>query len=304
VFLHYAFFSYNNDMQTLRDVLRDAEKRKVAIGHFNFSDFAQLWGIVRAAVALKAPVVLGVSEGERGFVGARTAVAIVQSLRKEFRHPIFLNADHTYDLDKVREAAEAGFDAVIFDGAKLPLDENIARTKEAVRIAKKANRTILVEGEIGYIGQSSKVFEALPEGAAINSDDLPTPEQAAELVNKTKVDLLAPAVGNVHGMFKGAPNPNLDIERVRAIRKAARVPLVLHGGSGVRDEDFIGAIKAGISLVHVSTELRVVWREGLDRELEKQPDQIAPYKLFREVVSDVSRQVDEHLRLFGGKAPA
>ena len=174
----------------------------------------------------------------------------------------------------------------------------MAKTKEAVRIAKEVNPDILVEGEIGYIGKSSKVLDEVPEGAAVSHDDLPTAEQAADFVKATGVDLLAPAVGNIHGMFKNASNPDLDIERVREIAEAAGVPLVLHGGSGVKDEDFTAAIGAGIRMIHISTELRVAWREGLDAALAEKPDEIAPYKVFRDVVPRVREVVVGRLRLF------
>ena len=143
-------------MATLREVLQDAQRRGVAVGHFNFSDLAALQAAVAAARALNVPVMVGVSEGERAFVGVRQAAALVRSMREETGHPIFLNADHTHSLEKAEEAARAGFDEIIFDGSSMPLDENIRQTARAVEAIKSINPSIMVEGEVGYIGTSSE----------------------------------------------------------------------------------------------------------------------------------------------------
>ncbi|MBI2406188.1 MAG: class II fructose-bisphosphate aldolase, partial [Candidatus Harrisonbacteria bacterium] len=137
-------------METLREIIADAAKRKIALGHFNISDIAGLKAIVLAAVEVskelgeEVPVLIGTSEGEREFLGAENAVSLVRNMRGEFGHPIFLNADHTYSLEKVREAALLGYDSSIFDGAKMSLEENIAQTRAAVKLAKKINPEIIV----------------------------------------------------------------------------------------------------------------------------------------------------------------
>jgi len=201
-------------------------------------------------------------------------------------------------LEKAREAAEAGFDAILFDAGKLPFEENIKKTKEAVEIIKHINPDILVEGELGYIGSSSTIFESVPEGAIIKEEDMTTPEQAARFVGETKVDLIGPAVGNIHGMFKDAPNPHLNIERIKQIKEASGVPLVLHGGSGITDEDFLLAINAGISIIHINTEIRLAWRKGLDKAISENKDEIVPYKLLESVVEEVKKVVEYKLKLF------
>lgn len=292
-------------MKTLLETVKDAARRQVAVGHFNISDLAGLKAIFEAAQELNLPVVIGVSEGEREFVGVRQAAALVKCLREEYSagdggYPIFLNADHTYSLDKIKEAVAAGFDMVIFDGAKLPFEENIAKTKEVVEYARAANPKIIVEGEIGYIGVSSAVFKELPAGAKVEEKDLPTTEQAAEFVKRTGIDFLAPAVGNVHGMFANAPNPRLHIDRIKEIKMAVGVPLVLHGGSGIVDEDFTAAIKAGISIIHINTEIRRAWRRGVEDGLRKNPEEVAPYKILPPAVEAIKKIVKERLTLFSG----
>ncbi|MDP2598285.1 MAG: class II fructose-bisphosphate aldolase [Candidatus Liptonbacteria bacterium] len=286
-------------MKSLRQILEEATQKKVAVGHFNFSDLAGLKAIFEAARELKLPVMVGVSEGEREFVGIRQAAALVKSLREEYDYPIFLNADHTHSLEKVEEAANAGFDEIIFDGSKLPLKENIKQTDEAVRIARAINPSILIEGEIGYIGSSSEILKEKPEGI-----ELTTPEEATQFIAETGIDILAPAVGNMHGLLEsmvgGGEKKRLDIKRIEAIKKAAKLPLTLHGGSGTADEDFVAAIKAGITIIHISTEIRLAWRRGVEEGLEKNPNEVAPYKIFPPAIEGIKKIVRERLKLFNG----
>ncbi|MEK7555429.1 MAG: class II fructose-bisphosphate aldolase [Patescibacteria group bacterium] len=285
-------------MKTLRQIIQEAEKNKIAIGHFNISDLAGLKAIFEVAQGLNLPVIIGVSEGESGFIGMRQVAVLVKSLREEYDYPIFLNSDHTHSLEKIKQAVEAGFDAVLFDGGKLPFEENIKKTKEVVNYVKSVNPDILVEGELGYLGGSSVILKEIPKDASINEEDLTKPEQAARFVQETGVDLLAPAVGNLHGMFKDRPNPDLNIERIKAVRKAAGVPLVLHGGSGIRDEDFLAAIEAGISTIHINTELRLAWRQGIEKGLKEKPEEIVPYKILPAAVEEIKKAVEKRMRLF------
>ncbi|MEI6494763.1 MAG: class II fructose-bisphosphate aldolase [bacterium] len=289
-------------MMTLKQVIADAEARGAAVGHFNISNIEALHGIFNAARKLNLPVIIGVSEGERDFIGVKEVVALVKSLRENNQlngepYPIFLNADHTYSLERVKEVVDAGFDAVIYDGAKLPVEENIKTMKQCVEYAKSVNPNIIVEGELGYIGQSSKMLDEIPEGAG-TSESFTKPEDAAHYVQETGIDLFSPAVGNLHGMLKNMPNPRLDIERVKAVRAAAGVPLVLHGGSGIMDEDFVAAIKAGISTIHINTEIRVAYRDALKLSLQQNPDEVAPYKFLKPGILAVEAVVEKRLRLF------
>lgn len=287
-------------MKTLRETIQDAEERGVAIGHFNISNIEGLWAIFRAAQNVGVPVIIGVSEGERDFVGIKQTAALVKSIREEYDYPIYLNADHTYSFERVKEVVDAGFDAVIFDGAKLSNEENAQITKRCVEYAKSVNPNILVEAEMGYIGSSSKMLDALPEGASANSDMYTKPEDAEWFVKETGIDLFSPAVGNIHGMLKGVANPELDIERIRQVRRAAGVPMVLHGGSGISDQNFRDAIQAGISVVHINTEIRVAFRDATKKYLDENPDEIAPYRIMSPAVEAMQAVVERRLRLFSG----
>jgi fructose-bisphosphate aldolase class II len=286
-------------MKNLLDVLKEADEKKVAIGHFNISDTAGLKAIFEAARNLNLPILIGVSEGEREFIGTSQAAALVSSLRNEYNYPIFLNADHTHSLDKVKEAAIAGFDEILFDGSKLPIEENIRQTKEAVSIVKSINPNALVEGEIGYIGSSSEIVDEVPKESLI----LTTPEEAKRFSDETGIDVLAPAVGNMHGLLKsmltGEVHKKLNIELITKIKEITNGKLMtLHGGSGTADEDFISAIKAGMTIVHVNTEIRVAWKKGVEQGLKQNPEEVAPYKILPVAVSEIEKVVSQRLKLF------
>ena len=287
-------------MRQLRDLLQQAQQNGVAIGHFNVSDLVLLKAVFAAARELNAPVVVGLSEGEREFVGTRQIAAFVRNLREEFDFPIFLNADHTRSLPKGIEAAKAGFDSIVFDLSSLPIEENMRQTKQAIEALKAINPSMLVEGEIGDIGSGSEIHDSSPD----LSKGLSSPEEAKQFVEATGVDILAPAVGNMHGMLrsmvKGETKKRLDIERISGIKKAVRVFLTLHGASGTDDEDLRKAIGAGINIVHINTELRVAWRRGLENGLAKQPDEVVPYKILPSVVNSIREIVGSRLRLFNG----
>src|SRR6266849_4502426 len=288
-------------MRQLRDLLQEAQQNGVAIGHFNVSDLVLLKAVFAAARELNAPVLVGLSEGEREFVGTRQIAAFVRSLREEFDFPIFLNADHTHSLAKGIEAAKAGFDSIVFDRSALPFEENVRQTKQAVEALKAIHPAMLVEGEIGDIGSGSEIHESAPD----LSKGLSTPEEAKHFVESTGVDILAPAVGNTHGMLRsmvqGETKKHLDIERIADIKRAAQVFITLHGGSGTDDEDLRKAIGAGINIVHINTELRVAWRQGLEHSFAKQPDEVVPYKILPIAVDAVRQVVASRLKLFNGE---
>lgn len=285
-------------MKTLREYIKEAEEKKTALGHFNVSDSVGFWAVVLAAKKMNLPVIIGVSEGERDFVGVKQIKALVDSVQNE-GVAIFLNADHTYSVEKVKEVVDTNFDAVIIDGAEKSFEENLKMTKESVDYKNSINPAILVEGELGFIGKSSKLLDELPSGAEISADTMTKPEEAREFVAQTGVDLFAPAVGNIHGMVRGG-NPKLDIERIKELREAAGVPLVLHGGSGVSDEEFKQAIAAGVSIIHINTELRLAYKQGLQRSISENPDEIAPYKYLRSAREAMQTVVEKRLALFAG----
>jgi fructose-bisphosphate aldolase class II len=284
-------------MNTLRSVLAQSEKYGVALGHFNVATFEMLKAVLGAATETHDPVLVGASEGERDFLGTRQLAVLIKSLREELDSPAFLNADHTHSLAKAVEAAKAGFDAVI-DFSALPFEENVARTKETVEAIKAINPAILAEGEIGDIGTGSEIHEAAQNGF----ERLTTPEEARQFVHSTGIDVLAPAVGNRHGMLEsmvqGTTKKRLNIERISQIKEVTGVFLTLHGGSGTDDGDFRKAIAAGINIIHISTELRVAWRQSLEESLARESNVVVPYKILSPVIDSVKQVVSSRLRLF------
>ena len=284
-------------MITLREVLREAEKTRVAVGHFNFSELVVLKAVAEAALELGVPVVMGVSESEREFLGVRQAVALVRSMREDKERQIFLDADHTHSIEKAEEAARMGFDMIVFDASEKPLEENIAQTRRSVEAVKSIHPEILVEGEVGYVGSGSEIHEKRPDNIRLTE-----PEDARLFVAETKVDLLSPSVGTTHGMLasmiRGTERKRLDIERIAAIKKTTGIPLTLHGGSGTDADDLAEAIQAGIAMIHINTELRLAWRSGLEDALRENGGSVAPYKVLPEVVDKVKAVAGERLRLF------
>ena len=285
-------------MVSLREALQEADRAHVALGHFNFSDAVTLRAITEAARELNLPVLVGVSEGEREFLGVPQAAALVKSIRDEYQHPVFLNADHTHSLAKAQEAARAGFDEIIFDASSLPFEQNVAETRRAVEAIKSISPSTVVEAEIGYIGTSSAILEKAPEGMS----PLTTPKEAKQFMEATRADVLAPAVGNMHGLLKsmvsGEVQKRLDIERIAEIKTATGVLMTLHGGSGTNDEDFKRAIKAGMTIVHINTELRLAWRRGLEAALAHDRNEVAPYKILPGALNAVKKVVRARLQLF------
>ncbi len=281
----------------LLTVLQNVQSERRALAHFNVSTAELMRAIAYAARDLGVPVVIGLSEGERDFVGIKQSMALAKSLREE-GCDIYLNADHTYSYERCVEALDAGFDSVIIDGAKLPYGENVNLTKKVVAYARATWPDVIVEGEFGYIGQSSAVIDKLPEGVDMERG-LTDPLIAKRFVDETGVRCFAPAVGNVHGIIRSG-QPSLRIPLIREIRAAVplEVPLVLHGGSGTPDDQFTAAIDAGIGLIHVSTELRVAYRDALVTSLSADSNVVAPYKYMAPAVAAVAALAKRRMELF------
>ncbi len=288
-------------MKTLREYIAEARKNNIAIGHFNICTLDGVWAVVDAAKGLNVPVIIGVSEGERDYVGVKAIAAVVKSIRESTGQPVFLNADHTYSFDRVKEAIDAGFDAVIFDGAQLSFEENVKIAKQCVEYARASGRDVLVEGELGFIGTSSKVLNEIPEGAVVGDAAMTKPEDALKFVTETGVDMLAPAVGNIHGVVRGG-DPALNTQRVKEISEAIKIPLVLHGASGNSASDIFESVKNGVGIVHVNTELRLAYRSGLVKALSENPDEVAPYKFLRPAKQAMQKVVEEKLRIVNNLA--
>lgn len=280
---------------TLDDILQKATKEGWAVGHFNISNLEQLRAIMEAAKELKAPIMIGLSEGERKAVGLKEAVALVKAFREEYGIPVFLNPDHSHSVESAKTAFDAGFDSIHIDLSALPYEENLKGTKEVVDYVRAKNPDVSVEGELGYLRGESKIQK---EKIEIKSEDLTKPEQAVEFAQRTGITRFAGAYGNSHGI--SIDEPALDIERIKAVREALpeSMAMVLHGGSGIPDEQIKEAIKAGIANIHVNTEIRVAFTEALRKSLAENPDETVPYKITPAAIEAVKQKVEEKLKLF------
>ncbi len=249
----------------LKDLLKEASQRPYALGHFNFSTLGILRAIVQACGELKSPVFVGTSEGEAKYVGYGQAAAQVSVWRAEAGLPIFLNADHHKTFESAKAAIDAGYDSVQIDETALSLEENIVVSKRVVEYANSINSDISVEGGLGYIRGSSELHK---EKIEVKPQDMTTPQEAKRFVEETGVDRLAIVFGNIHGV-SAAGNPRLDIERLKEIHEAIPdVPLTLHGGSGISDEDIVATLPHGMSNIHVNTEIRAAYTDALGGRLD------------------------------------
>jgi fructose-bisphosphate aldolase, class II len=267
-----------------------AKKERKLMIQFNWSSAEMLKGIAQAAAARKSPLLLGTSEGDSGFVGLSQAVALRDAWRKDTGLPIFLNLDHGHSFEYLKSAIDAGYDAVHFDGSKLPLKENIAITKKVTAYARKYKVSV-VEGEVGHVMGGSSLHKE--KTIRLNENEFTNPDQARDFARQTKVDSLAVTFGNVHGIY--ANMPRLDFERLKKIANSVESFLVLHGGSGIPQKDIQKAVQLGIVKMNISTELRAAYVESLRTVLKDNPDEVTPYKLFPKAVEAVQKKAEQYI---------
>ncbi len=276
-------------------LLERATAEHFAIGHFNISTLEFLQGIVEGVRRTQFPVLIGLSEGERKHIGLHQAVCLVRTHEMELGIPLVLNADHSKSVETACAAADAGFDSIHIDASEHPYETNIEMTRRVVVHAKEIAPSISVEGELGFVPGESKVSDTR---VPVDESAYTNPEKIAEFIERTGIDRLAIFVGNIHGLHRS--EPKLDIDRIRAIRKAApqHVALVLHAGSGIMSDDLYAAIDAGIANIHISTELRLLFTEMLRAELQKNPNETTPYKYLASAVHGLADLVEQKIIAF------
>jgi fructose-bisphosphate aldolase class II len=277
--------------------LKNVLKNNKALLHYNISTFEQFKAGIEAVKETKIPIIFGFSEGEINYLGLDFIKNLKRFIQEE-KLPVFFNGDHIKDFNLAKKLIDIGFDAVLFDNSELDFEENILRTKKIVEYKDKKNKKILIEGEIGYIGGSSdvKIYE-------LKDEYFTKVEEAIGFVKKTKIDLLAISIGNIHGIplkikYKGKiyKKPVLNFEKIKEIKKAVNIPLVLHGGSGLKENDYKKAIESGISIIHINTEFRKIWKKELKKSLKKET--IVPYKILDVVVEKIKEDVVYYQKLF------
>ena len=253
------------------DMLNKAKKNKYAVPHFNINDLEWAKYILEECEELKVPVILGVSEGAAKYMGGFDVIyGMVTGLIKDLNItiPVCLHVDHGGSFDVCKKAIDAGFTSVMIDASKYELDENIRITKEVVDYAHKHN--VSVEAEVGHIGGTEDNVSAELMYATV--------EDCIALYEKTGIDSIAPALGSVHGPYKG--EPKLDFERMKEIDDALPIPLVLHGASGIPGEQIEKAIASGTAKINVNTDFQMAWAEEVREELEEDDDVYDPRKII------------------------
>lgn len=257
----------------LNDVLFDAQKNHYGVGLFNTTDTDMLEAVIAAAEELRSPVVIGTAEVLLPHGDLKLIAPSIIAAAKRASVPVVVHYDHGLTFDRCMEALKLGFSSIMFDGSAGGAEENIRSTAEMVKIAHSLGVT--VEGEIGHVGQADA-------GDNETSDMYTTPEEAVDFVNRTGVDALAVAIGTAHGAYKS--KPKLDIERLKAIRGALDTPLVLHGGSGLSDDDFRDTIKHGIAKVNIFTDLCLAGAKAMQEGGEYLDIRDRKVKMIKEAV--------------------
>ncbi len=276
----------------LKYYLNKAREEGFALGQFNFCTIEQLKGIISASEETSAPVICGVSPGEADFVGVEEVAALINIMRRKRGVPAFLNLDHGRDLGTVKKAIDLRYDAVHFDGSNLPFEKNVALTKKVVSYAQK--RGVLVEGEVGKIEGKSVIG-----GEKIDQPTLTSMEKIVSFIRQTGVDSIALDIGTLHGVYSSSPE--ICFERINKTVEETDSFVVMHGGSGVDDEDMREAIKRGVVKVNVNTDLRMVWRSAIYNKMSADPEEITPYNILSFAVKEVCVKTKQKISLFGSK---
>ncbi|WP_315271685.1 class II fructose-bisphosphate aldolase [uncultured Abiotrophia sp.] len=238
--------------KTVRDLTEDAERLNMTIGAFNMHNLEMLPDMIRAAKEMGAPIIIQTSVDTAKYIGYNVIVAVVEELANSMIVDVALHLDHAKDFDAIKDAIEAGYSSVMFDGSSLPFKENIEKTKLVGEYAHA--RGVSVEGELGTIGGTE-------EGVSLSEEDkeYTRPNDAVTFVRETGVDVLAVGIGTNHGQFKS--KTNVKIPLLKEIHQVVDVPLVIHGGTGVKEEDYPDLINNGIRKFNVGTELLVNWTQ-------------------------------------------
>ena len=274
----------------MEEILLKAYKGKYAVPQFNINNLEWTRYILEECNRLKSPVILGVSEGAARYMGGYKVVSnlvrnLDQALNVEV--PVAIHLDHGNSVESCIKAIDAGFTSVMIDASKYSLEENIKMTNQVVNYAKPRN--ITVEAEIGHIGGSEDNTSS--EVAYAKVDD------AIELYNKTNIDFLAPALGSVHGLYKG--EPCLDFDKMLEISEKINIPLVLHGGTGIDDEKLKKAISCGICKININTELQIEWTKAVRKFVEENKTEYDPRAIIRSGEENIKKAIEHKINILG-----
>ena len=277
-------------LQNMTKMLNKAKKGKYAVPHFNINNLEWTKYILETCQRNNSPVILGVSEGASKYMGGYNVISgMVRGMIKDLKItiPVALHLDHGSSFEACKKAVDAGFTSVMIDASRFDLQENINITKKVVKYAKK--RGVSVEAEIGHIGGSEDDMTS-DIGYATLSDSI-------ELFKNTKIDFLAPALGSVHGLYKG--EPKIDFIRMKEIDDVLNIPLVLHGGTGLPDDIIKKSIKCGICKININTELQIAWTTGVREKISADTKVYDPRKVIGAGENNVKAAISAKIKLLG-----
>ena len=274
----------------LKEITNRARKEKYAVPHLNINNLEWTRYILETCEEMGSPVILGVSEGAANYMGGFNVVtALVKSLMKDLniKIPVCIHLDHGSTVESCINSIDAGFTSVMIDASKYSLEKNIEMTKQVVEYATKYN--VSVEAEVGHIGGTEDGHES--DIAYANVQDVLT------LVKESNIDIIAPALGSVHGLYKG--EPKLDFEKMKEISEQTNIPLVLHGGTGIYDEQIKKAIECGISKININTDLQIAWSNAVRKFISIDDKEYDPRRIIGSGKTAVKEKIREKILLFG-----
>ena len=275
---------------TTREMFRDAQENAYAVGAFNAENMEMVQAIIAAAEAEQAPVILQTTPGTLKYAGPECFAGLVSRLARDAKIPAALHLDHGNSYELAEKCAREGYTSLMIDGSKLPFDGNVEITRRVVAMACG----LPVEAELGTVGGKEDGMEAKPQYT--------DPDEAADFVAKTGISSFAVAIGTAHGVYKG--EPKLDLDRLSAVREKVSVPLVLHGTSGVPEDQVRECIRRGICKVNYATDLRIAFTAGVKKGIAELPDAFDPKKYLAYGRRAVEERVRELIRLLGSSGKA
>jgi len=284
---------------TTKEMLKEAQKGRYAIGAFNANNMEIIQAIIETAEEERAPVILQASQGAIKYAGLDMIVAMVKVMAEKVKIPVALHLDHGTDYYQNIKCLRAGFTSLMYDGSKLPFDENVKMTKKVVEMAHACD--IPVEAELGQIG---KMGDSDEPGVALEKvkESMAVPEEAAKFIELTGIDFLAAAVGTIHGCR--TPFAKLDIPRIEKIRELSGVPLVLHGASGADDQEIRKGITAGICKINIDTRIRMEFSQKMRQVIKANPQEIDPRKILGPAKEAAKEIIRDRIKVFGCKGKA
>ncbi len=283
----------------IKEIVEEAKKKGFALGAFNVFNLESILSVAEAAAEKKAAVIIQVSETTIDYAGLKAITHIVKTVAKNQAKEakIAFHLDHGKNFLSVMECIEAGFSSIMMDASNLIFDENVALTKKAVDYAHR--HKVWAQGEVGRIVKEAAEIKKMEENP---EHFLTKPEEACEFVKKTGVDSLAISIGNVHGTYKMKNGvPHLFLDQLRKIKKMIDIPLVLHGASGIKEEEIKKAIELGIVIINIDTEIRLVFRESLIKSLAEaqKTNEFDPRKILKPSIETMRDLVIKKIEIFG-----